>query len=38
MWLTLYDNFTQQPLALLDEKLVGQGPAIPLGTWIIAAP
>ncbi len=36
--LTLYDNFTQQPLALLDELLIQRGPAIPLGTWNIEAP
>jgi hypothetical protein len=36
--LILYDNFTRQPLALLDEQLIQQGPSIPLGTWNIAAP
>jgi len=35
--LILYDNFTQQPLALLDAQLIQQGPSIPLGTWNIAA-
>ena len=33
--LIMYDNFTQQPLALLDEQLIQQGQAIPLGTWIV---
>jgi hypothetical protein len=36
--LILYDNFTQQPIALLDEQLVQQGPSIPLGAWNVAAP
>jgi hypothetical protein len=27
----LYDNFTQEPLALLDAELIKQGQAIPLG-------
>ena len=36
--LILYDNFTQQPLALLDEQLVRRGQSIPLGTYTIAAP
>lgn len=34
--LILYDNFTQQPLALLDEQLIRQGESIPLGTWNVA--
>jgi hypothetical protein len=33
--LTLYDSFTQQPLALLNADLIKQGPTIPLGTWQI---
>jgi len=33
--LSLYDNFTQQPLALLNADLIKQGPTIPLGTWNI---
>jgi hypothetical protein len=33
--LTLYDAFTQQPLALLNADLIKQGPTIPLGTWTI---
>ncbi|HJW83476.1 MAG TPA: DUF2723 domain-containing protein, partial [Anaerolineae bacterium] len=36
--LILYDNFTQQPLALLDEQLIRRGQSIPLGTYTIAAP
>jgi hypothetical protein len=36
--LILYDNFTQQPLALLDAQLVQHGPSIPLGAWNVAAP
>ncbi len=36
--LILYDNFTQQPLALLDEQLIRQGPAIPIGAWNIVSP
>jgi hypothetical protein len=28
----LYDNFTQEPLALLDAELIKQGQAIPIGT------
>ena len=36
--LILYDNFTQQPIALLDEQLIRQGPSIPLGAWNVAAP
>ncbi len=36
--LILYDNFTQQPIALLDEQLIQQGPSIPLGAWNVAAP
>jgi hypothetical protein len=35
--LILYDNFTQQPLALLDAQLIQQGSSIPLGTWNVAA-
>jgi len=34
--LILYDNFTRQPLALLDEQLVQQGQSIPLGAWTLA--
>jgi 4-amino-4-deoxy-L-arabinose transferase-like glycosyltransferase len=33
--LSLYDNFTQQPLALLNADLIKQGPTIPVGTWNI---
>jgi len=33
--LSLYDAFTQEPLALLDAELIKQGPTIPLGTWTI---
>ena len=29
----VYDNFTQEPLALLDAELIKQGQSIPLGTW-----
>lgn len=32
MSVILYDNFTQEPLALLDAELIKQGPAIPIGT------
>jgi hypothetical protein len=28
----LYDEFTQEPLALLDAELIKQGQAIPIGT------
>jgi hypothetical protein len=28
----LYDNFTQEPLALLDAELIKQGQTIPVGT------
>ncbi len=31
--LSLYDAFTQEPLALLDAELIKQGPTIPLGTY-----
>jgi hypothetical protein len=34
-WLILYDNFTQQPLSLLDAQLIQQSPSIPLGVWMI---
>ncbi|HLF26792.1 MAG TPA: DUF2723 domain-containing protein [Anaerolineae bacterium] len=34
--LILYDSFTQQPLALLDEQLIQHGASISLGTWHIA--
>jgi hypothetical protein len=34
----LYDHFTQQPLALLDELLIQQGQSIPLGTWTVSPP
>ena len=34
----LYDHFTQQPIALLDERLIQQGQSIPLGAWSIASP
>jgi hypothetical protein len=34
----LYDHFTQQPLALLDELLIQQGQSIPLGVWTVSAP
>jgi 4-amino-4-deoxy-L-arabinose transferase-like glycosyltransferase len=30
--LSLYDAFTQEPLALLDAELIKQGPTIPIGT------
>jgi hypothetical protein len=33
----LYDNFTQEPLALLDAELIKQGQAIPLGTVNVVA-
>jgi hypothetical protein len=33
--LSLYDAFTQQPLALLDAELIKQGPTIPLGMWTV---
>ena len=36
--LVVYDNFTQQPLALLDEQLIQQGQSILLGTWNIITP
>ena len=36
--LILYDNFTQQPLALLDEQLIRRGPTIPIGAWNIVSP
>lgn len=29
----LYDNFTQEPPALLDAELIKQGQSIPLGIW-----
>ncbi|MFN8597435.1 MAG: DUF2723 domain-containing protein [Anaerolineae bacterium] len=29
----VYDNFTQEPLALLDAELIKQGQSIPLGVW-----
>ena len=32
----LYDNFTQEPLALLDAELIKQGQAIPIGTVQVA--
>jgi hypothetical protein len=32
----LYDEFTQEPLALLDAELIKQGQAIPIGTVNIA--
>ena len=31
----LYDNFTQEPLALLDAELIKQGQSIPIGTWTV---
>lgn len=31
--LIVYDNFTQEPLALLDAELIKQGQSIPIGTW-----
>ena len=34
----LYDHFTQQPLALLNERLIQQGQSIPLGAWSVALP
>lgn len=33
--LSLYDAFTQEPLALLDAGLIQQGPTIPIGTYNI---
>jgi hypothetical protein len=33
--LILYDNFTQEPLALLDAELIKQGQSIPVGTWTV---
>jgi 4-amino-4-deoxy-L-arabinose transferase-like glycosyltransferase len=33
--LSLYDAFTQEPLALLDTELIKQGPTIPIGTYNI---
>jgi len=33
----LYDEFTQEPLALLDAELIKQGQAIPIGTWNVVA-
>jgi hypothetical protein len=35
--ISLYDAFTQEPLALLDAKLIQQGTGIPIGTWQIEA-
>jgi hypothetical protein len=33
----LYDNFTQEPLGLLDEELIKQGQALPIGSVEVVA-